>query len=148
MLKKLHPPSSRARRFAQIPRGFFLLPTNASGHLSLGSEKDNVSKNLPGRTRWICWRSFSKTMTMTRVTMLTMLIMLTMMTMAIKMTMTMMVRESTWTNLFNLLEEHLQGWLDDLKVPSELSHHILQGILKDHVLKVKVLSENTSYFLF
>ena len=59
---------------------------------------------------------------------------------------TMMVRESTWTNLFNLLEEHLQGWLDDLKVPSELSHHILQGILKDHVLKVKVLSENTSYF--
>ena len=105
--------------------------------MSLGSEKDNVSKNLPGRTRWICWRSFSKTMTMTRVTMLTML---TMMTMAIKMTMTMMVRESTWTNLFNLLEEHLQGWLDDLKVPSELSHHILQGILKDHVLKVKVLS--------
>ena len=80
---------------------------------------------------------------MTRVTML---IMLTMMTMTIKMTMTMMVRESTWTNLFNLLEEHLQGWLDDLKVPSELSHHILQGILKDHVLKVKVLSENTSYF--
>ena len=62
-------------------------------------------------------------------------------------TKTMMVRESTWTNLFNLLEEHLQGWLDDLKVPSELSHHILQGILKDHVLKVKVLSENTSFFI-
>ena len=47
--------------------------------------------------------------------------------------------EYTWTNLFDLLQEHLQSWLDDLQVPPKLSHNILQGILQDHMLKVEVL---------
>ena len=49
--------------------------------------------------------------------------------------------KSTWTNLFYLLQEHLQSWFDDLQVAPELSHNILQGILQNHVLKVEVLSD-------
>ena len=43
--------------------------------------------------------------------------------------------------LFYLLEEHLQGWFDDLQVAAELAHNVLQGILQDHMLKFQVLSQ-------
>ena len=48
--------------------------------------------------------------------------------------------KSTWTILFDLLQKHLQSWLDDLQMPAELSHNVLQGILQNHMLKVEVLS--------
>ena len=56
--------------------------------------------------------------------------------------------KSTWTNLFYLLQEHLQSWLDDLQMPAELSHNVLQGILQNHVLKVEVLSAKTLFMFF
>ena len=56
--------------------------------------------------------------------------------------------KSTWTNLFYLLQEHLQSWFDDLQVASELSHNILQGILQDHVLKIEVLSQKNLFSEF
>ena len=48
-------------------------------------------------------------------------------------------QEYTWTNLFYLLQEHLESWFDDLQMSPKLSHNILQGILQDHMLKVEVL---------
>ena len=44
-----------------------------------------------------------------------------------------------FSNLFYLLQKHLQSRFDDLQVAAELSHNILQGILQDHMLKVEVL---------
>ena len=98
-------PSSHARRSAQILRGFFSPPTDASVHLSLGSEGKN---QMIGR--WAGLQQVSS-----------------------------FQEEYTWTNLFYLLQEHLQSWLDDLQVSPKLSHNILQSILQDHMLKVKVL---------